>query len=125
MKETPPWVVDALGEQGFAALAEGMPASEVWSLLLSVIERRSMKRTPAAALHFQSEAVARRERHGRTARCILVSDVIPLAVRPPHHAGGQAPCLLQQSRQLHSCQRSPIDDSAAIDKAVVHGIDLT
>jgi hypothetical protein len=50
MKETQPWVIEALGEQGFAALAEGMPASEVWSLLLSVIERRSMKRTPPAVL---------------------------------------------------------------------------
>jgi hypothetical protein len=50
MKDAKPWAIEGLGELGFAALAEGMPASEVWSLLLSVIERRSLKRTPAAVL---------------------------------------------------------------------------
>jgi hypothetical protein len=50
MKDARPWAIDGLGEQGFAALAQGMPASEVWSLLLSVIERRAMGRTPAALL---------------------------------------------------------------------------
>ncbi len=50
MKDVRPWAIAGLGEQGFAALAEGMPASQVWSLLLGVIERRSMKRTPAAVL---------------------------------------------------------------------------
>jgi hypothetical protein len=50
MKDARHWAIEGLGEQGFAALAEGMPASEVWSLLLSVIERRSMRRTPAAVL---------------------------------------------------------------------------
>jgi hypothetical protein len=50
VKDVKPWAIASLGEQGFAALAEGMPASEVWSLLLSVIERRSMRRTAAAVL---------------------------------------------------------------------------
>ena len=50
MKDAKHWAIEGLGEQGFAALAEGMPASEVWSLLLGVIERRSMRRTPAAVL---------------------------------------------------------------------------
>jgi hypothetical protein len=50
VKDVRPWAIAGLGEQGFAALAEGMPASQVWSLLLGVIERRSMKRTPAAVL---------------------------------------------------------------------------
>jgi hypothetical protein len=50
MKDAKPWAIEGLGELGFAALAEGMPASEVWSLLLSVIERRSLKRTPPAVL---------------------------------------------------------------------------
>jgi hypothetical protein len=50
MKDVKPWVIAGLGEPGFAALAEGMPASQVWSLLLSVIERRSMSRTPATVL---------------------------------------------------------------------------
>jgi hypothetical protein len=50
VKEARPWTIAGLGEHGFAALAEGMPASEVWSLLLSVIERRAAERTPAAVL---------------------------------------------------------------------------
>jgi hypothetical protein len=50
MKDVKPWVIAGLGEPGFAALAEGMPASQVWSLLLSVIERRSMSRTPSTVL---------------------------------------------------------------------------
>jgi hypothetical protein len=50
MKDVKPWAIEGLGESGFAALAEGMPASEVWSLLLSVIERMSIKRTPPAVL---------------------------------------------------------------------------
>jgi hypothetical protein len=50
MKDARPWAIDGLGEQGFAALAQGMPASEVWSLLLSVIERRAIGRTPATLL---------------------------------------------------------------------------
>jgi len=50
MKDIEPWAIDGLGEQGFTALAQGMPASEVWSLLLNVIERRAMGRTPATLL---------------------------------------------------------------------------
>jgi hypothetical protein len=47
MTDIKPWALAGLGEQGFTALAETMPAPEVWSLLLSVIERRAMRRTPA------------------------------------------------------------------------------
>ena len=50
MKDVKPWAIAGLGEQGFAALADGMPASQVWSLLLSVIERRAISRTPATVL---------------------------------------------------------------------------
>jgi hypothetical protein len=50
MKDDRPWATAGLGEQAFAALAEGLPASEVWSLLLGAIERRAMQRTPAAVL---------------------------------------------------------------------------
>lgn len=41
------WVSAGLGEAAHAALAEGLPASEVWSLLLDVMERRARGRTPA------------------------------------------------------------------------------
>jgi hypothetical protein len=50
MKDVKPWAIAGLGEAGFAALAQGMPASQVWSLLLSVIERRSIERTPTTVL---------------------------------------------------------------------------
>jgi hypothetical protein len=50
MKDAKSWAIAGLGEQGFAALAEEMPATEVWSLLLSVIELRAMRRTPPAVL---------------------------------------------------------------------------
>ncbi len=41
------WVAAGLGEAAHAALAEGLAASEVWSLLLDVMERRARGRTPA------------------------------------------------------------------------------
>jgi hypothetical protein len=43
-----PWAIAGLGDAAFAALAEDMAPSELWSLLLSVMERRSMTRTAAA-----------------------------------------------------------------------------
>ncbi len=45
------WTKSDLGDAAYAALAEGLPASELWSLLLSVVERRSQRTT--AALHQQ------------------------------------------------------------------------
>lgn len=44
------WATSALGGEAYAALAERMPASEVWSLLLDVLERRASQRTPASLL---------------------------------------------------------------------------
>jgi len=40
------WVSQGVGEQAFAALAEGLPAAEVWSLLLEAFARRASARTP-------------------------------------------------------------------------------
>lgn len=40
------WVSAGLGEAAHAALAGGLAASEVWSLLLDVMERRARQRTP-------------------------------------------------------------------------------
>ena len=45
------WTRSDLGEAAYAALAKGMPASKLWSLLLSVVEQRSQRAT--AALHQQ------------------------------------------------------------------------
>src|SRR4051812_24356887 len=42
------WVVDGLGEAGFATLAHELKPSELWSLLLAVMEQRSRARSPAA-----------------------------------------------------------------------------
>jgi hypothetical protein len=39
------WVTAGFGESAYAALARGMPASEVWSLLLSVMRERAAGRT--------------------------------------------------------------------------------
>jgi hypothetical protein len=41
------WIREGLGETAYAALASGLPASEVWSLLLGVLEERA-RRTPAS-----------------------------------------------------------------------------
>lgn len=41
------WVSQGIGEQAFAALADGLPAAEVWSLLLEAFARRASARTPA------------------------------------------------------------------------------
>jgi hypothetical protein len=41
------WSREGLGAAARAALASGMPASEVWSLLLAVLEERAKQRTPA------------------------------------------------------------------------------
>jgi hypothetical protein len=39
------WASTGIGEAAFGALAETMPASEVWSLLLEVMARRAARRT--------------------------------------------------------------------------------
>ena len=44
------WVSSGLGGAAHAALAEGLPASEVWSLLLDVMARRAARRAPADLL---------------------------------------------------------------------------
>jgi hypothetical protein len=40
------WARTGIGEAAFAALAEGLAASELWSLLLGVMEQRAALRTP-------------------------------------------------------------------------------
>jgi hypothetical protein len=40
------WRTSAIGADAYAALAEGMLASEVWSLLLDLFERRAAQREP-------------------------------------------------------------------------------
>jgi hypothetical protein len=40
------WSTSAVGKEVFTALAEGMPASELWTLLLEVVTRRAARRTP-------------------------------------------------------------------------------
>jgi hypothetical protein len=42
------WATAGFGESAYAALARGMPASEVWSLLMSAIKERAEHRTPGA-----------------------------------------------------------------------------
>jgi hypothetical protein len=42
------WSREGLGAAALEALSSGMPASEVWSLLLGVLEERARRRTPAS-----------------------------------------------------------------------------
>jgi hypothetical protein len=42
------WAVDGLSEDSYRALATGMSASELWSLLLEVLSTRAGQRTPAS-----------------------------------------------------------------------------
>lgn len=44
------WPIAGIGKEAFDALAEGLSASELWSLLLEVLERRATSRTPAQLL---------------------------------------------------------------------------
>ncbi len=44
------WATNALGDEAYALLAERLPASELWSLLMAVLERRAASRAPAALL---------------------------------------------------------------------------
>jgi hypothetical protein len=46
-----PWTRSGLSDAAYAALAETLPASELWTLLLRVLEQRSQRTT--AALHQQ------------------------------------------------------------------------
>jgi len=41
-----PWLTAGIDEAAYEALAEGLPASEVWSLLLGVAARRAERRSP-------------------------------------------------------------------------------
>jgi hypothetical protein len=41
------WSAGRLDEAAFSALAEGLPASEVWSLMLEILARRARRRKPA------------------------------------------------------------------------------
>jgi hypothetical protein len=45
------WSREGLGAAALAALSSGMPASQVWSLLLGVVEERAKRRTPASLRH--------------------------------------------------------------------------
>ena len=40
------WRTSGIGAEAYAALADGMLASEVWSLLLDLFERRAARREP-------------------------------------------------------------------------------
>ena len=44
------WATAGFGESAYAALAHGMPASEVWSLLLSAMSERAGQRTARALM---------------------------------------------------------------------------
>ncbi|HEU4624809.1 MAG TPA: hypothetical protein VFS52_08620 [Steroidobacteraceae bacterium] len=45
------WCREGLGAAAREALSSGMPASELWSLLLGVLEQRAKQRTPASLRH--------------------------------------------------------------------------
>ena len=40
------WSTSGIDEKALAALAEDLPASEVWTLLLEIVDRRAARRTP-------------------------------------------------------------------------------
>src|SRR5262245_19411476 len=44
------WAVDGVSDETYRALAEGMSASELWSLLLEVLNTRARQRTPASLI---------------------------------------------------------------------------
>lgn len=44
------WTTAGIGDAAYAALSQGLPASEVWSLLLDVLARRAGQRAPADLL---------------------------------------------------------------------------
>jgi hypothetical protein len=50
MSDRRSWPIAGIGKEAFDALAEGLSASELWSLLLEVLERRATSRTPAQLL---------------------------------------------------------------------------
>src|SRR5258705_4572437 len=45
------WITDGIDPSALAALAQRMPASELWSLLLEVIEQRAAARSPSTVQH--------------------------------------------------------------------------
>jgi hypothetical protein len=50
MSDRRSWPIAGIGKEAYDALAKGLPASELWSLLLDVLERRATSRTPAQLL---------------------------------------------------------------------------
>src|ERR1700754_2783260 len=44
------WTTAGISNTAYAALSKGLPASEVWSLLLDVLARRAARRIPATLL---------------------------------------------------------------------------
>ena len=44
------WILEGLGEEAFERLASTLPGSELWSILLEVMQRRAAARTPAEVL---------------------------------------------------------------------------
>lgn len=48
MKTDRAWIHSGLDETVHSALAQGMPATQLWSLLLGIVESRAAQRTPAA-----------------------------------------------------------------------------
>jgi hypothetical protein len=59
-KDDNSWATAGFGESAYAALARGMPASEVWSLLLSAMRERAEHRTAAAlAQQWESDRFVR------------------------------------------------------------------
>jgi len=45
------WTRMGISEAAYAALSEGITASELWSLLLGVVEQRASQRAPADIRH--------------------------------------------------------------------------
>jgi hypothetical protein len=45
------WAAAGIDEAAQTALAQGLPPTELWSLLLSIVEQRAVQRTPTAIRH--------------------------------------------------------------------------
>jgi hypothetical protein len=60
MTEERAWATSGISADAYAALAHGLPASEVWSLLLEIAGKRASQRTPAALMdQWQRDAFTR------------------------------------------------------------------
>jgi hypothetical protein len=54
------WIFEGLGQDAFERLASGLTGSELWSVLLEVMQRRAAARTPADVLaQYQRDAFCR------------------------------------------------------------------